>query len=104
MIDEDQKEQLRKTLDQAEWSWVKPHALRDSVIVVEGSLDLLEVAFSVANNQVAQMKVWIDQGLIRKPTTHEISEWDQNPSQKFQSIIVQPFVLIQLSQVLHSGR
>lgn len=101
MVNEEQKEQLRKTLDEADWSWIKPHALRDSVILVEGSLDLLEVAVSVANNQVAQMKVWIDQGQVRKPQAVEMEQWDQNPNQKFQSIIVQPFVLIQLPQVLH---
>ena len=104
MNQDDQREELRKLLDEAEWSWVKPHVLRDSVIVVEGSLSLLDVAVSVAQNQVAQMKLWIDQGLVRKPSAQEISAWDLNPSQKFLSIIVQPFVLIQIREspsVLH---
>ncbi|NBU19999.1 DUF2288 domain-containing protein [bacterium] len=101
MEKDDKKEQLKQTLDEAEWSWVKPHALRDSVIIVEASLSILDVAVAVAHNQVAQMKSWIDQGHVRKPTAAEISEWDLYPSQKFQSIIVQPFVLIQIPKVLH---
>lgn len=97
------KEFLKENLNEAEWSWIQPHALRDAVIVVGAPLELLVVGEQIANNNTQQVGEWIQQGLLRKPSKQEIQFWDQTPTQKFQTLIVQPYVLITVSetQVLH---
>jgi hypothetical protein len=87
--------QLKENLDEAEWSWLKPHVMRDAVVIVHPQLDLVHVADAIANNQVKQVEVWLSQGLLTKPTAEQIKEWDQIPSKRFISLIVQPYVLIQ---------
>lgn len=89
------KEELKKTLDEAEWSWLKPHLQRDAVILVASDLDLLEVGMVVANDQKSQMKSWIEKGKIYKPTPGQTQNWDQTPSRRFLCLVIQPYVLIQ---------
>lgn len=89
------KEELKKTLDEAEWSWLKPHADRDAVILVAQSLDLISVGDAIALDAVQQVQEWVAQGLLAKPTIDQMSAWDLEPGRKFLSLVVQPYVLIQ---------
>ena len=87
--------QLEENLDQAEWDWLEPHVEREAVIIVEKALDLLDVGVAIASDNVSSVQHWISEQLIHKPTPAEIAEWNDNRSQRFQALIVQPFVLIQ---------
>lgn len=86
---------LKEDLDEAEWSWLKPHVTRDAVVIVQRPLDLVQVGEVMAQNQVNQIQAWLTQGLLAKPTAEQIQQWDQAPTKRFNSLIVQPFVLIQ---------
>lgn len=86
---------LAQTLDEAEWSWIKPHLLRDAVIFVENELDLLGVARALAADDSFQVQAWIQSGKIRKPSSEQVAQWDATPSKRFLSLVVQPYVLIQ---------
>lgn len=87
--------QLEENLDQAEWDWLEPHVDREAVIIVEKTLDLLDVGVAIASDNVSSVQHWISEELIHKPTPQEIAHWNDNRSQRFQALIVQPFVLIQ---------
>lgn len=91
----DQHDGLKRTLDEAEWSWLKPHAERDAVILVAAGLDLLEVARAVAGNDSSKVQRWMEKGQLSKPTLDQMSVWDRAPERRFLSVVVQPFVLIQ---------
>ena len=86
---------MEDTLNEAEWSWLKPHALRDAVVIVDRSIDLLEAGKAIAANDKTQVSQWIERGLMTKPTAEQIASWDAAPEQRFLSLIVQPFVLVQ---------
>jgi hypothetical protein len=100
-------EDLKRTLDEAEWCWLKPHLARDSLIIVEKvekvekgakkGLELLEVGNQIAANNSQQVNEWIQQAVIRKPTPEEIQAWDLAPTTRFMIVIVQPYILIQKS-------
>ena len=83
------------TMDQAEWTWLKPHLERDALIWVGPSLELLQVASAVAENKANEIQAHVTAGKLSKPSAEQIQSWDQEPSKKFNVIIVQPFVLIQ---------
>ena len=84
-----------ESLGPAEWSLIRVHLKRDAVIVVSNSLDLMTTAKAVAENDVATVQHWLEKQLLAKPTSAQQKEWDQRPSKRFLSIIVQPYVLIQ---------
>lgn len=81
------------TLEQADWAWLKPHAERDSLILVDRCLDLMVVALAVAQDEKAQVTEWIARQLLIKPTAAQIKDMDE--TRKYLFSIVQPYVLAQ---------
>jgi hypothetical protein len=88
------QEQLQKDRADIEWEALIPHSQRDSIIFVEDGLDLVEVGVAIAQDETAKVQVWIAEELIHKPTAQQLSLWNQSPSQLFDAVIVQPYVLI----------
>jgi hypothetical protein len=89
--------QLQSELAVMEWESLRPHAQRDGVIVVEPSLDLVEAGAAIAADQAETVQAWISAGLIHKPSSAELGQWNQEGAQGFQTLIVQPYVLIQVA-------
>lgn len=92
---QDLRAELEANLDEAEWSWLSPHALRDTLIVVAPGLDLLDVGVAIASDNVAMVQRWIGEQLIYKPSVIQIGDWHQNQTKRFNALIVQPYVLVQ---------
>ncbi|MEY2984856.1 MAG: hypothetical protein RLZZ568_1473 [Cyanobacteriota bacterium] len=90
------QQQLTNELAPMDWGAIMPHAKRDAVIVVDPSLDLVTVATAIATDQVSQVNHWISELLIHKPSQGELTAWNEQPTQEFQTLIVQPYVLIQV--------
>ncbi len=88
------QEQLAQDMANIEWSDLIPHCQRDAVIVVDEALNLLEAGVAIAQDNVAQVQVWVEEQLLQKPTEQQLSLWNQSPSQRFSTLIVQPYVLI----------
>jgi hypothetical protein len=88
------QEQLAQDMADIEWSDLIPHCQRDAVIVVDEALNLIEAGVAIAQDNVAQVQVWVEEQLLQKPTAQQLSLWNQSPSQRFCTLIVQPYVLI----------
>ncbi len=88
------QQQLTEELAPMDWGAIMPHAKRDAVIVVDPSLDLVTVGMAIATDQVNKVNHWISELLIHKPSPTELTDWNNQPEQEFQTLIVQPFVLI----------
>ena len=95
MSNQDLRMQLQENLDEAEWDWIIPHAKRDAIIVVTPVLDLIEVGVAVASDNTAKVGVWISEALIAKPSAEQMGEWNSDRTKRFETLIVQPYVLIQ---------
>jgi hypothetical protein len=91
----DLKDELLESLDEAEWDWLIPHAQRDAVIVVSENLDLVDVGEAIANDNTTSVQNWIDKQLLTKPSPLQLGEWNSNPSKRFNTLIIQPYVLVQ---------
>jgi hypothetical protein len=92
---QDLKAELTASLDEAEWQWLLPHVRRDSLIVVTPELNIVDVGVAIANDNVSLVQNWISQQLIYKPTLDQMADWQANLSKRFNTLIVQPFVLVQ---------
>lgn len=88
------KTQLSEQIANSQWIDLLPHARRDALIVVDDALDLLEVGEAIAQDDVTLVQQWIAENLIHKPSVAELNTWNDNPQQTFSTLIVQPFVLI----------
>ena len=93
---QDIKTQLTEELADIEWSSLIPHAQRDALIVVNESLNLVDVGVAIAVDNVSLVQEWIGRGLIRKPSSEQLGIWNGEPNKKFSTLIVQPFVLVSL--------
>jgi hypothetical protein len=91
----DLQAELSEAVDEAEWQWLAPHARRDSVIVVMPGLGVVDVGVAIANDDTATVQHWISEGLIAKPSSAQLSAWNQDETCRFSALIVQPYVLIQ---------
>ena len=96
------REKLLAEMDHTDWAMLKPHQARNSVLVVSPLIDLVDVGIAVASDDVDKIKSLQLSKDLRPPTPAEVVAWNQDDKQKFaKMIIVQPFVLIQLSEALH---
>jgi hypothetical protein len=92
---QDLKAELAENLDEAEWEWLIPHVRRDAVVIVANQLDLLEVGVAIASDNIAIVQNWISEELIAKPSTTQLSDWNGDRTKRFNTLIVQPYVLVQ---------
>jgi hypothetical protein len=92
---EDLRTQLAADIDEAELDWLKPHIQKDVTIVVDSSLDLVDVSLAIATNDTLSIQTWIDNGSIAKPSAQKLSDWNGRSDLKFIASIVQPYVLVQ---------
>lgn len=87
--------ELAENLDEAEWEWLIPHVKRDSVLVIAKELNLVDVGIAIANDNTSSVQHWISEQLIQKPSQTQLSNWNSNLQKRFNTLIVQPYVLIQ---------
>jgi hypothetical protein len=87
------RETLKASLGPIELSDLRPHLARDSVIVVDGSLDLLDVGEAVARDDKERVAAWISAGLIAKPSLEQLERWSKE-GPALSALVVQPFVLV----------
>ena len=64
------------------------------VIVVNAALNMVEVGVAIASDQVDKVQHWIDEALVQKPSSQQLSLWNADPTTVFETLIVQPYVLI----------
>jgi len=91
----DIKEKLSQDVANTNWQDLLPHAKRDVLIVIANHLDIVEVSEAIALDKKDLVNNWITQKSIAKPSTEQLSNWNDNPQQEFVTSIVQPFVIIQ---------
>jgi hypothetical protein len=77
-----------------DWETLIPHAKRDAVIVVDGALDLVEVGVAIAEDNAVVVQNWLSELLLHKPSLEELNDWNAEPEKQFNTLIVQPFVLV----------
>jgi hypothetical protein len=88
------QEQLAQDLADVSWKDIIPHCQRDAVIVVYEGLDMIEVGVAIAQDNIAQVQVWVEEQLLQKPSAQQLSLWNQSPEQLFSVLIVAPYVLM----------
>ena len=92
---EDICKRLESEMDSARWEWLKPHAERGVVIVVDMMLSMPQVGAAIASDDMEPVKGWLASGMIAKPATEQCQLWNRNSEKLFHFLIIEPFVLVQ---------
>ena len=88
------RETLAASMGPIEFTDIRAHLARDAVIVVDASLDLLEVGEAVARDDKSRVAEWVEKGLIGKPSLERIETWAKVQGPAWTALVVQPFVLL----------
>ena len=88
------RERLSAFLGEVFWSDLAAHAARDALIIVADDLDMLDVGVAVATDDAPRVGRWIEEQRLKKPTADDLARFQAEPEAKFESLIVQPFVLV----------
>jgi len=82
---------LKDEVGTVSWSWLRVHEKHGVLFLVTEELDLAEVAVEVAEDRVAQIKIWLESEHLARPTPNQVAEWEANGG-LFSGIIVKPYV------------
>lgn len=88
------RDELEQSLGPVQFSDLRAHIARGAVIVVDSSLDLLDVGEAIARDDKAVVGAWIELGRIGKPSLATLERWSKLEGPAFMSLVVQPFVLV----------
>ena len=75
------------------WSPLAPHAKRGGLILVDATLDLVDVAVAVAEDDTGSVQRWMQARQLARPTEEQKEKWKTEAEDRFTAIIVQPYVL-----------
>jgi len=87
------EETLTEQIEDVPWNVLQPHAMKDRLLILDESLDLLTVAVAVAQDKVEDVTRWVEEEKLQKPTLDDFGQYGSEPQTHFHFLIVQPFVL-----------
>ncbi len=77
------------------WHDLEPYFAKGSLLTVDASLDLIEVALDFAQDNASKIKGKIESMLIVPPSNDQARCWHAN-NVDFWAVVVAPYVLVQL--------
>ncbi len=90
----DLRTQLNAETAKLVWPELERHFARGSVIRVDPSLDLIDVAVSVSEDDKEKVELWMNTDLVGHPSLEDAKDWvERQPD--FWTVVVAPWVLIQ---------
>jgi hypothetical protein len=84
------------------WKELQRFFANGSAIYVSESLDLVEVAFQISEDNAPQVVQWMDTGQIARVTDQQALTWYEADVMVW-AVVARPYVLVQeMKNVLHS--
>lgn len=91
---EDLRTRLNAETGKLSWPELERHFARGVVIKVDQSLDLVDVAVCVGEDDKAKVEAWMKSGVVSHPSMDEARDWvERQPD--FWAVVVAPWVLVQ---------
>lgn len=91
-------EELRQKINletgQLTWPELTRYFAKGNVVVVDPSLDLVEVAVQMCADNAARIEQWSNEGLLHRAQDDDAKRWNAQQS-TFWSCVVAPWVLVQ---------
>ncbi len=94
-VENEHRISLARQVDIVSWEMLAPHMEKGQFLVVGTDLDFLDTAVAIADDQVEQVKEWIESEQMKRPSPQTLDQWAHIEDKQFRFVIVKPFVLIQ---------
>lgn len=88
------KQKLNRDTAKIRWSALSSYKQNESIIEVGNDLDLIDVACEFVNDNTAQVKRWLESGLLIKIDETTIQAWTLADPEVW-AVVVPPWILIQ---------
>jgi hypothetical protein len=92
--DTDLRTRLNAETGKLVWPELERHFARGVVIKVDPSLDLIEVAVAVAEDDKHKVEAWMNSGEVAHPDMDDVKLWVEHQPD-FWAVVVAPWVLVQ---------
>lgn len=76
------------------WDELQRHFARGALLHVDASLDLIEAAAAIVENDTTQLKAWLESRVVAKASLDQARHW-QSTQAEFWAVIAAPWVLVQ---------
>lgn len=83
---------------QIRWHELQRFFASGNAIAVDASLDLIYVATQITQDNAAQVKLWMDAGLVDAVTDSQAQTWYEQDALVW-ALVVKPWVLVQCKKV-----
>lgn len=93
--DEDLVKKIRSEIYESDAALFVPHQRRGALLHLDEKRDFLECALAIAKDDSTYIKEAIESNVLSKPTLSDIADWCVDLELRFQTIVLQPFVLTQ---------
>lgn len=90
------EQKLNLETAQIHWHELQRYFASGNAISVNPSLDLIQVAVQIAENNASQIKTWMDSGLIDVVKDQQALEWFEQDAIVW-ALVIKPWVLVQPS-------
>lgn len=80
---------------QIEWKDLEPHFARGELLVVAATLDLVEAAQALIDDDSATVKGWMEQNQFGAATDEQAADWLQRNPDNLWAVVIRPWVLVQ---------
>ncbi|MDH5231578.1 MAG: DUF2288 domain-containing protein [Gammaproteobacteria bacterium] len=77
-----------------DWNELQKFFARGVLVVVDSTLDLVDVAERLAADDKDRISQWIEQGLVTRANDDHAKQWHQSQS-VFWAVVVAPWVVVQ---------
>jgi hypothetical protein len=92
-----EKEKVNLETSVIAWKELQRFFAAGQTIAVDPSLDLVEVALQVANDNAKQISLWMEAGQLGQVSDQQASTWFNNDREVW-AVVVKPWVLVQADQ------
>lgn len=90
---EEKRAEFERQMGHARWRDLRPHAARDGLIFLNQTIELVEAAIALADDDTVWVQTRLAAGDLWKPTAAELERLEKDHESPFHFLIVQPFVL-----------
>lgn len=85
---------LNMETEQIAWSELERFYASGMIFAVAESLDLVDVALQVANDNAKVVSAWLEQGLLARVTDEQAQAWSDTNTNVW-AVVLKPWILVQ---------
>ena len=89
-------DKLKEDIDESDWSLLEDHHKRKALFILHEEIDIIRVGIAMAKDDVEIIRDLMAKQQLSQPTEEEVETWQKDLHQRFQFLIIQPYVIIKL--------